>query len=135
VKHDFRKRGIELVKGVINLSLLSNIKGSHCRLLSGALVRVAFGADGTGRCLWLRFGLASRLLLTSFLVPGLSAVGDLRQQGPDPLNIFLTPGSYLVPTDNLCLGRGYLSILNVTGESGHADTEFVGSLARGVARH
>jgi hypothetical protein len=50
VKHDFRKRGIESVKGVINLGLLSNIKDSHCRLLSGALVRAAFGAHYTGRC-------------------------------------------------------------------------------------
>jgi hypothetical protein len=75
------------------------------------------------------------LFLSLFLVPGLSAVGNLWQQGPDPLNIFLTPGSYLVPTDNLCLGRGYLSILNVTGESGHSDTEFLGGLARGKLSH
>lgn len=66
-----------------------------------------------------------------FLVPGLSAVGNFWQQSPDSLNIFLAPSSYFIPTDDHRLGRGYLSLLNVTGESGHSDTEFLGGLTRG----
>src|SRR6478752_6853924 len=102
---------------------------------TGALVRAAFGADGTGRCLWLRFGLTCSLLLTLFLVPVFSAVGNLWQQGPDPLNIFLAPSSYLISADDRRLGRVYLSIFNVTGEGGHTDTEFLGSLACGIFGH
>ena len=40
VKHDFRKSGIQAVKGVINLGILGNINGSHCASYGGALVRV-----------------------------------------------------------------------------------------------
>ena len=49
----------------------------------------------------LGFALPFRLRLGSLLVPGLPAVGDLGQQGPDSFDVGITPKAHL----NSCQAR------------------------------
>ncbi len=58
------------------------------------------------RCL--RFGLSPCLRLALFLVSGLSAISDFRQQGPYPFNILLTPRSHVPLTDSGLWRRHFL---------------------------
>jgi hypothetical protein len=135
VKHDFRKRGIELVKGVINLGLLSNIKGSQLSPLNQVLwlgPRSVLDTPGAARWLSFRlFGCCFRFLLVS----GFSAVCDLRQQGSDSLYVFLSPCPDVPFPNSNGFGRRHLLGGNVTIKARKRDSEVLSSLPCGKSSH
>lgn len=88
-----------------------------------------------GAARWLRFALPFRLRLAFLLIPGLPAVLDLRQQGPDLLYIAFTPKTNPHPADHCRLGRWNLLGLDVASQSRHSYTQFSSDLLSGKRRH
>lgn len=69
------------------------------------------------------------------LIPGLSSIGDLRQQGPDSFNVFLTPQANPHCPDELRFRCRNLSGLDIARQSGHTDSQLFGDLMSGELRH
>lgn len=69
------------------------------------------------------------------LIPGLPAIGDLGQQGPDPLDVFFTPKPDTHSAYHDCFRRRNLPSLNVAGKSCHADAKLLCNLLSGELRH
>ena len=74
--------------------------------------------------------LLPRVLLSLFLVSGVPAILDLRQELPHRFDVFLTPGMHLQVAQVDGLGCGHFLPGNVATESPGIDAEPLGSFSR-----
>ena len=100
---------------------------------SGDLVRVALSATTPGVTRLLLFALPFWLRLAFLLIPGLSTVGDLRQQGPDTLDVFFTPQANPDVADTLHGRNGYLLSLDIPIHAHQTEFEFLSCLCGGIS--
>lgn len=82
---------------------------------------------------WLSFRLAGSLAL--LLVPGLPAIGDIRQQGPDFLNVLLRPRPHVPVANSLSLWCWHFLGFYVSVETGNGDSQFLSGLLCREVRH
>ena len=71
-----------------------------------------------------------RVLLSSFLVSGVPAVLDLRQEFSHRFDVFIAPSMHLQIAQSDGLGCGHFLPGDVTTESSGIDAEPLGSLSR-----
>jgi hypothetical protein len=83
----------------------------------------------------LSFGFLLRCLLALLLVPGFSAIGDLRQHGPDSLNISFAPEMDTHSAQADRFRRGNLPFGDVAGQGREWQSQFLSGLASRVAIH
>jgi len=96
-------------------------------------LRSVFRAPGAAR--WLSFGPSRCLLLALFLITGLPAVGDLRQELSDFFYIAVIPKPYLKLAHQLHWRNRYFLSRQIPIEGHKTQTKFLGSLRSRIAIH
>lgn len=96
------------------------------------MVRAAFSVQALGASRLLTFGpFGLWRLLLQLAVPGLPAVGDLRQQGPDSFDVFLCPAVQTGAADRHNFWSRYFFLGDVSAKTLGGQSEFCGSLSSG----